>query len=57
MLPKDDKLSLTITNLKVNRTAILIYFTCDLLKPVETGSAGVGLFLIPVQTDSAGDPC
>ena len=42
MLPDDDKLSFTITNSKVNKTAILIYFTCDLLKPVQTDSAGVG---------------
>ena len=33
------------------------YLTRDLLKPVQTDSAGIGLFLIPVQTDSAGDPC
>ena len=34
-----------------------IYLICDLLKPVQTNSAGVGLFLIPVQSDSAEDPC
>ena len=28
--------------------------TCDLLKTVQTDSAGVDLFLIPFQTDSAG---
>ena len=33
------------------------YLACDLLKPVQTDSAGVGLFLIPIQTDYAGDPC
>ena len=34
-----------------------IYLTCDSSKHVKTNSAGVGLFLIPVQSDSAEDPC
>ena len=48
MLPKDDELSSTITNLKVHKKAIFDIFTCELLKPVQTYSAGDPC----VETDS-----
>ena len=34
-----------------------IYLTFNLLKPVPNDSAGMCLSLIPVQSDSVGDPC
>ena len=39
------------------KALLTIYLTCDVLKPVQMDSAGIGLLLTPVQTDSAGNPC
>ena len=45
----------TDSSVDLCKVLLKTYLTSDLLKPVQTDSAGVCLFLIPVQTDPSVD--